>query len=73
MLFKNDEHIAKFKNNVVVKRTGSNMNCDTLSISFNEKQEIHGLDATGNIHILESNDNRQTDIEADSFNVGDWQ
>lgn len=67
MLFKNSEHVATFKDNVVIKRTGSKMNCEEMSISFNEKQEIHGLDAKGDIRIFEKKDNRQTEMEADSL------
>lgn len=65
MLFKNDEHKAKFNDNVEIIKPGSKMDCDELSILFNDKNEIVAFTATDKVKIVEEEDNRKTEIEAD--------
>lgn len=67
MLFKNDEHLAKFEGDVEVIRSGPQMNCEELTITFSDDNKIESLVASENVFINEPSKESKTEIEADKM------
>lgn len=70
MLFKNDEHVAEFEEDVKVIKTGSQMNSEGLTITFNEKNEIKSIVATEKVYVDEQKKDYRTEAEADMMTWG---
>ena len=72
MLFKNDEHIAKFEENVEVARENLQMKAASLEITFTDKNDMKSMVAKDDVYIKEKKKDYVTEIEADKMTwVGD--
>ena len=65
MLFKNDEQLAIFEEDVEVVKAGSKLNCEELEITFNKKNAIQSLTANDKVIIIEQKEDYKSEIEAD--------
>ena len=67
MLFKNDEHIAKFEEDVEVLRENLQMNAASLEITFTDKNDMKSIVAKEDVYINEKKRDYVTEIEADKM------
>ena len=73
MLFKNNEHLAVFKEDVKVVKPDSQLNSGKLTIEFDENNEIESILAEEDVYISEKKEDYETKVEADTmtWKVGD--
>ncbi len=67
MLFKNDEHIAKFEEDVEVLRQNLQMKAASLEITFTDKNDMKTIVAKEDVYINEKKKEYTTEIEADKM------